>query len=345
MMNCLVTGGAGFIGSHLVEALVRRGDKVRVVDNFRSGIPDNLARVQKDIEFVRTDLSDLRALYELSRGIQVVFHLAVSPIAPYAATDLIHPGWVYVPELLNVLIAARVAKVARVVYSSCASVYGQLRTPRARETDPLLPVSRYGLAKLAGEQHCVGYNVLHGLETVRLRYFTAIGPRQPLVTPHGQEVILILKAMLAGESPVLEDNTSEDFVSVHDIVHATLLAADAPRVAGKVYNIGSGHAVTRADIVRVANELLGTRITPIYRHPLPPGPLLSTADINRAETELGFCPSVDLRRAMTQLIDFLRHGDLPVHTRLDAPSLQDLPHTPVPRPLPKDKTSSAGDAK
>jgi UDP-glucose 4-epimerase len=330
-MNCLVTGGAGFIGSHLVEALVRRGNKVKVCDNLRTGTLANLVSVQKDIEFIDSDLHDFRSLYETTKGVQVVFHLAVPPEAPYAATDIIHPKWVYVPELLNVLIAARVAKVHRVVFSSCASVYGRYRTQKVAETHPLLPITSHGLSKLAGEQHCLGYTVLHGVETVCLRYFTAYGPRQHPDTPHGQMLNAILKAMLAGEAPVLEQSGGQDLVHVDDVVHATMLAAEAPRVSGKVFNVGSGQPVTPAEVVRVANELLGTRLTPIFKgsatHHLPS----HYADVTRAETELGYCPVVDLRRALRHLIEFqVKQGELQ-YTQPMGDLRQDRPHPTLPK--------------
>src|SRR5262245_52956369 len=207
MAVCLVTGGAGFLGSHLVEALVEQGHTVRVLDNFTTGTPANLARVRDRITVVSGDLIDLPVVREVTRGAELIFHLAAPPYSLYGHADPLATHQAGSTGTLHVLIAARDANVRRVVYASSATVYGH---------PPTQPLSPYAAAKLAGEHDCAAFTYLYGLDTVRLRYFNVFGPRQHVSSPYAQAILLILRQMLAGHSPVLNGDGLEhaDFIYV-----------------------------------------------------------------------------------------------------------------------------------
>jgi UDP-glucose 4-epimerase len=306
MMNCLVTGGAGFIGSHLVEALVERGDKVRVLDNLSTGTLANLSQVRDDIEFVRGDLSNLPCLRELVDGVEVVFHLAAAPPQDQHAAEPPLLPWMYDTDLAQLLIASRDAPVRRLVFASSCGVYGRPVAPLLKETTPLQPRTAHGLAKLAGEQHCLGFTSLHGLDTVRLRYFDTIGPRQSAGGPYARTLPPLLRALIAGRPAALEGDcfSYHDLVDIDDVVHATLMAATARRVAGKAYNIARGRPVTLTEIIKTASEILGRPVALTeYGQPVS-SPWPQAVDISRAATDFGFCPAIDLRRTLLSLLDW-----------------------------------------
>jgi UDP-glucose 4-epimerase len=317
-MTCyLVTGGAGFIGSHLVEALVKTGNTVRVVDNLTTGAAANLAAVRDRIELVVGDLRELNLVRRAVSGTEIIFHLA-SDVAAAA-----RPPTAPATDTLHVLIAAREAGVRRVLYASCASVYGAaahvsesgqgpLPTP---ETAPTNPTSPSAVDKLVGEQHCVAFTNLYGLDTVRLRYFPVFGPRQSPAPP-GADVIRVLEAMLAGENPLLphgDDETGWDMIYVEDVIYANLLAADLPRGAGKVFNIGRGRLTTLLDVVAMTNAILGTAIEPVPGPPADPGFAPRLADVALAETYLGHCASTDLEHALRRCIAYFDERDQARH--------------------------------
>ena len=306
MALCLVTGGAGFIGSHLVEALLAYGHRVRVLDNLSTGSLDNLDAVRQAIEWVREDLADLDAVRAATRDVEYVFHQAALASVPRSVADPLAAHHACATGTLHVLLAAREAQVRRVVYAASSSAYGSgalLPTPESYATQPVSPLA---VAKLAGEEYCGAFHHLYGLETVRLRYFNVFGPRQPLGDAHTAIIPRFLEAMLAGRHPVIHgDGTqSRDFTFVADVVQANLLALEAPRVAGRVYNIASGRRTTLLEVVELINELLGTQIKPIHDTPGPGDVLHSQADIARAQVELGFCPCTDLRQHLQQCIAY-----------------------------------------
>jgi UDP-glucose 4-epimerase len=208
--------------------------------------------------------------------------------------------------------AAREAGVRRFVFASSGSVYGPGRTAELKESDPLMPVSPYGFAKQTGENQCAGFTLLYGLETVRLRYFNVFGPRQSATTPYCPAIPVIVRTMLAGQSPEIPVSPFEqqDFLYVADAVHAALLVAEGTRVAGKVYNIARGRTTSLVQVVNAVNQILGTNIKPLLTDSRPLSELVRSVNISRAEAELGFCPSNDLKQGLTRFIDYLqRHGE------------------------------------
>jgi UDP-glucose 4-epimerase len=297
MTAYLVTGGAGFIGSHLVDALVKPENPVRVVDNLSTGSLANLERARGQVELLEGDLHDLALVRRACKGIDIVFHLASGP-----AEDCNQPAkFVPATDTLHVLIAAKENGVRRVVYASCASVYGPgANAGRIKESVPTTPATSHGIAKLIGEQHCVAFTSMYGLDTVRLRYFNVFGPRQPSGQP-GTIVLELLQTMLAGGRPSLAQEASQaawDLMYVGDVVYANLLAAELSRGAGKVFNIGHGRPTTLLDLVSALNTVLGTRIAPRYEpHPAPRfHPWI--ADVTLGEMHLGLCASTDLEHAL-----------------------------------------------
>ncbi len=307
MTVCLVTGGAGFIGSHLVDALVARGDVVRVLDNFSTGSPSNLEQVSSRIELIRGDITDAATLRAASQGVEVVFHLAALDSVHLDATDPLARHQACATGTLQVLLSARAAGVKRVVYAGSASAYGNRTQLPWRETDPTDPVSPTAVAKLVGEQLCVAFTRLYGLETIRLRYFNVFGPRQ-LASIHTAVVPLFLENLLQGRSPVLYVNglQTRDFTYVDDVVQATLLAAQVRRGSGKVYNVSNGRPTSFLELVDCSNALLGTTIQPTYAL-APPGYLRhSQGDSSLAQADLGYCPFFDLKQGLERCIAFLR---------------------------------------
>jgi nucleoside-diphosphate-sugar epimerase len=302
MSVCLVTGGAGFLGSHLVEALVANDHVVRVVDNFTTGNAENLSEVMDDIDLHSGDCGNSGFLSKIMRGAELVFHLACGNYPEYGGDA---------NTTLRVLAAARAERVRRVVFASCALVYGSGLQGPVDETAPLEPDTPLGRAKGNGEQACALYASQSGLETVRLRYFNVFGPRQSPTSPYATLVREVLGASLAGRSPALtiDEHLEQDLIYVDDAVHATLLAARAARVSGKVYNIARGQPTSCREIIDTVNDLLGTRIEPVSNGTHSARCLSTEANIRRAEVELGFCAATDLRRGLSRCLqDRTRRG-------------------------------------
>ncbi len=260
MTVCLVTGGAGFIGSHLVEALLGRGHTVRVLDNFSTGDPANLAQVREQVRVFDGDITDLTTVQAAVQGVEVVFHQAALASVPRSVADPLATHHACVNGTLHVLLAARDAGVRRVVYAASSSAYGNSERLPKCESDPTLPLSPYAAAKLAGEQYCAAFSEVYGLETVRLRYFNVFGPRQSPDSPYAAVIPRFIEAMTAGRSPVIhgDGQQSRDFTFVADVVQANLLAAEAPGVSGQVYNIACGRRTSLLELVEHLNALLGT---------------------------------------------------------------------------------------
>ncbi len=310
MTVCLVTGGAGFIGSHLVEALLERGHRVRVLDNFSTGDPSNLERVRQDIEVLEGDVIDFETTRRAVRGVEVVFHQAALASVPRSIADPLATHAACVTGTLQLLQSAREAGVRRVVYAASSSAYGASTKLPKSESDPTLPLSPYAAAKLAAEHYCAAFSEVYGLETVRLRYFNIYGPRQTPDSPYAAVIPLFMQAMLAGRSPFVngDGQQSRDFTFVEDAVQANLLAAETPGISGRVYNIACGRRTSLLELVEKINVLLGTSILPSYRDPRPGDVRHSQADIARAQCELGFQPRTDIDRGLRRCLEYQRAG-------------------------------------
>jgi UDP-glucose 4-epimerase len=304
MTLSLVTGGAGFIGSHLVEALLARGQRVRVLDNFSTGSPANLAAVREDVEIVDGDITDLETVKAAMRGVSVVYHQAALASVPRSVADPVATHRACADGTLNVLLAARDEGVRRVVYAASSSAYGNSERLPKRESDPTNPLSPYAVAKLTGEHYCAAFTNVYGLETVRLRYFNVFGPRQPPDSPYAAVIPRFVRALLAGDSPRIhgDGRQSRDFTYIDNVVQANLLAATAPGVGGRVYNVACGGRISLLELVARLNGLLGTDIAPIHEAPRPGDVKHSEADISRARAELGYRPLIDIEEGLQRCI-------------------------------------------
>lgn len=308
MAVCLVTGGAGFIGSHLVEALVDRGHRVRVLDNFSTGDRANLDEVRERIELIDGDITDLETVRRATRGVELVFHQAALASVPRSVANPLATHRACVDGTLNVLVAARDAGVRRVVYAASSSAYGNSQRLPKTETDPTAPLSPYAVAKLAGEQYCSAFSEVYRLETVRLRYFNVFGPRQSPDSAYAAVIPLFIQAMTAGRRPMIHgDGTqSRDFTFIADVVQANLLAAEVPGISGRLYNVACGRRTSLLELVEHLNALLGTRIAPTHGAPRPGDVQHSQADIQRACSDLGYRPTTDVPSGLRRCLEWWR---------------------------------------
>ncbi|MCS7168423.1 MAG: SDR family oxidoreductase [Gemmatales bacterium] len=304
---CLVTGGAGFLGSHLVEALVNQGWRVRVLDDFSTGRPDNLASVWSHIEVLEGSVTDLARVESALEGCEYAFHLAAIASVQRSLEEPLVTHAACATGTLNVLEAARRLGVRRVIYAGSSSCYGNLGARALREDDPVQPLSPYAAAKLAGEMYCRAFSHAFGLETVVLRFFNIYGPRQDSRSPYSGVIALFASAMSRGEAPIVHGDglQSRDFVYVSDAVEALVKAARTPKAVGQPYNIGTGRATSVIELVHHLNELLGTHIVPKHGPPRPGDIRHSQADISLAQRELGYQPLISLREGLQKTLTWL----------------------------------------
>ena len=307
-MKYLVTGGAGFIGSHIVTELVARGEDVRVLDDFSTGRRENLAHVQGEFELIIGDLRDLDVVRRAVQGVEVVLHQAALPSVARSVREPLVTNEANVTGTLNLLVAARDAGVRRVVYASSSAVYGDSPTLPKIETMPSAPKSPYAVAKLAGELYAQVFVQLYGLETVSLRYFNVFGPRQDPTSQYSAVIPIFITAMLRGQRPPVEGDglQSRDFTYVANVVHANLLAATTPAVSGEVFNIACGMRFNLLELISLINELLGTNLEPTFGPPRPGDVRHSQADIARARDRLGFQVLVDFREGLRRTVEWYR---------------------------------------
>ena len=299
-MRVLVTGGGGFIGSHLVERLLRDGHSVRVLDNFATGRRENLLPFLADIELVEGDLQSYERANIAVRDVELVLHQAALPSVPRSVQDPLTSNASNVIGTLNILLAARDSGVERVVFASSSSVYGANRTlPKVEELSPE-PISPYAVAKLAGEGYCRSFHHVYGLETVALRYFNVFGPRQDLLSQYASVVPNFITALRDGRPLTIygDGEQSRDFTYVGNVVEANVLAMSAADVSGRVYNIACGKRITVNRLVGELEELMGAEARLVYAEERPGEVRESLADIGRARAELGYSPSTELREGL-----------------------------------------------
>lgn len=306
----LVTGGAGFIGSHIAEALIKRGDRVRVLDNFATGKKENIAHLTGKMEFVEADVRDYETTSRAMEGVNIVFHEAAIPSVPRSVADPLLNHEANVNGTFNVLLAARDAGVKRVVFAASSSAYGETEILPKTETMLPTPLSPYAVAKLAGEFYCQVFNRAYGLETVALRYFNVFGPRQDPASPYSGVISKFTTALLNNDTPVIygDGEQSRDFTYIANVVEANLRAAEAADASGGMMNIGIGQRITLNQLLAELQKIIGTNLTPRYEAIRAGDVRHSLADISQAEKLLGYRPLVGLAEGLKYTVDWYREN-------------------------------------
>jgi nucleoside-diphosphate-sugar epimerase len=303
----LVTGGAGFIGSHLCEELARRGEQVRVVDSLITGKRANLAHVP-GVEFIEGDLADVDVARRAAAGVDYVLHQAAIPSVPRSVSDPIASNRANIDATLNILVAARDAGVKRLVYAGSSSAYGDQPTLPKREDMPTKPLSPYALQKLVGEQYLALFTKLYGLDTVTTRYFNVFGPRQDPSSPYSGVISLFISALVEARQPVIygDGEQTRDFTYVANVVDGVLRACHAPGLAGQMMNVATGGRISLNDLLRTLCELIGVRTQAVFKEPRAGDVRDSQADISRAKALTGYVPTVDLREGLERTLEWFR---------------------------------------
>lgn len=305
--TALVTGGAGFIGSHIAAALLASGARVRVLDDLSTGHRENLDEIGGDVEFIEGSVADEQLLKRAFENVEVIFHEAAIPSVPRSVEAPRNTHVASVDGTFSVLLAARDAGVKRVVYAASSSAYGDQPTlPKSEEMSPQ-PLSPYAVAKLVGEYYCQVFTRVYGLETVSLRYFNVFGPRQDPGSQYSGVVSRFISALSTGERPVIfgDGEQSRDFTYIDNVVAANLSAASAPKAAGKVINVANGQRVTLNELLGELKELTGkTDVTAEYRDPRVGDVRHSLADITMARELLGYESKVNLREGLKRTLDW-----------------------------------------
>jgi UDP-glucose 4-epimerase len=316
----LVTGGAGFIGSSIVSELVNRGHRVRVLDNFSTGKQINLADVLDKIELIEGDIRNLDIVQKAMASVDYVLHQAALVSVPISVTDPFTCHEVNTTGTLNVLVAARNARVKRVVFASSAAVYGDNSSPAKHETMPTNPLSPYAVTKLTGENYCRTFYEVYGLQTVSLRYFNVFGPRQDPNSSYAAVIPKFIVSMLRGEAPPVDgDGTqSRDFIYVANVVDGNLRAATQPNSAGQVFNMACGSSTNLLQLIEALNSILGTSLSPVFRKPRLGDIKHSLADISAARESMGYEPIVSFKEGLSLTVEsfkapFENHKTLILH--------------------------------
>jgi len=305
-MNYLITGGGGFIGSNIAHELIKRGEKVRILDNFSTGRRINLAGIEKSIELIDGDVRDFWTVREAVEGIDCVLHQAALPSVPRSVKNPLTSNSVNIDGTVNLLEASKQARVKRFVLASSSSVYGDTPQLPKREDMNLDPLSPYAVTKLAGEKYCKIFYELYGLETVALRYFNIFGPRQDPNSEYAAVIPKFINAFLAGKSPIIfgDGKQSRDFTFVANAVEANILASKSKEAVGKYYNIAVGGQYTLNDLVKMLQQIIGTDVPPKYDPPRKGDILHSFADISRARKDLNFNPKVDFPDGLKKTVEW-----------------------------------------
>jgi len=306
----VVTGGGGFIGSHIVEELLRRNEIVRVIDNFSTGKWENLEPFEGGAEIIEADIAEGKNLPRFLEGADYVIHQAALPSVPKSILDPVKSHHANVNGTLQLLNASREANVKRVVYASSSSVYGDSPTLPKHEGMMPNPLSPYGAQKLFAEIYCQVFSRAYGLETVSLRYFNVFGPRQDSTSQYSGVLALFIPAVLQSKRPTIYGDglQSRDFTYVQDVVEANLLACAVPGVAGQVFNVACGDRITVNSMLQQINKITGKDIAPIYADPRPGDIKHSQADITRAKEHLEYQPKISFEEGLRNTIEWYRRN-------------------------------------
>lgn len=303
----LVTGGAGFIGSHIAGVLISQGEEVRVFDNLATGKEANMAPFKGPVQFIQGDLRDLSAVKAAMQGVEVVFHQGALASVPRSIADPTTSLEANINGTQNILVAARDAGVRRVVYASSSSVYGNTAVLPKREDMPTNPMSPYAIQKLTGELLCGVFTRIYGLETVALRYFNVFGPRQDPASEYAAVIPRFLTALIEKRRPIVfgDGEQTRDFTYVANVVQANLLAATSPTAVGCALNIGCGEQISLNTLLQLAGELLNVEVRAEYREPRPGDVRDSRADISLAQRLLGYQPIIGFREGLALTLEAL----------------------------------------
>ncbi len=319
MKQYLVTGGAGFIGSYVVEALVRSGERVRVLDNFFTGKRENLDTVRGAVELIEGDARDSALCQEVMEGVEAVIHLAALHEVVRSVECPMETHEVNVTGTLNLLVAARGAGAKKFVFASSSAVYGE--NPVIPRTESMLPSpisSPYAVSKLTGEHYCQMFWSLYGLDTVCLRFFNVYGPRQDATSTYAAVIPQFISLLLAETAPTIygDGEQSRDFTFISDCVSAVLAACGFSGLSGMVFNVGSGHRTTVNQLCAILQTLLHTDLSPIYASPQPGDLPHDQADIEQAKRVLSYCPQCDLARGLHETIRYMRLAQVLAKSRV-----------------------------
>ncbi len=310
MDKYLVTGGAGFIGSHISEELVKKGHSVRILDNFSTGKKDNIAPFLNGIELIKADIRDFEACRRAVEGVDCVLHHAALTSVPLSIEDPLSTNEVNITGTLNLLLASRETKIKRFVFASSAAVYGD--DPRLPKEESMegVPLSPYAASKQVGETYCQVFFQLYKIPTVRLRYFNIFGPRQDPSSQYASVIPNFIGKMIKGENPVIfgDGEQSRDFLYVSNVVEANILASKSSEASGGVFNIAAGEKITINSLVDNLNEVLDKGIKPSYSEPRPGDIKLSFADISRARKMLKYEPSVSFSEGLRETVRWYEEG-------------------------------------
>jgi nucleoside-diphosphate-sugar epimerase len=307
----LVTGGAGFIGSHIASALVAKGARVRIIDDLSTGYRENINEIGGDVDFVQGSVADENALRKAMEDVELVFHEAAIPSVPRSVENPRQTHIASVDSTFSLLVASQEKKVRRIVYAASSSAYGDQPTlPKVENMLPE-PLSPYAVAKLVGEYYCQVFTRVYGLETVSLRYFNVFGPRQDPSSQYSGVISRFIAALLSGEQPVIygDGEQSRDFTYIADVVEANLKAAETARGIGSIINVANGERVSLKELLKEVQELTGrTEVSVDYRPARAGDVLHSLADISRAREFLDFTPRVGLREGLQLTIDWWKQS-------------------------------------
>lgn len=307
----LVTGGAGFIGSHIASALAASGARVRIIDDLSTGYLENIEEIGGDVDFIQGSLADEAALKRAIEGAELVFHEAAIPSVPRSVENPRQTHVASVDSTFSLLIAAKENNVRRIVYAASSSAYGDQPTLPKVETMLPEPLSPYAVAKLVGEYYCQVFTRVYGLETVSLRYFNVFGPRQDPSSQYSGVISRFISALLGGETPVIygDGEQSRDFTYIGNVVDANLKAAESTNAVGQVINIANGERISLNQLLRELQELTGkTNVTADYQQTRVGDVKHSLADVSRARDLLGYEPKIDLREGLSLTIDWWKNS-------------------------------------